>query len=372
MSCGDEHHYEDELNRMHAGVLGHGCLGHGDREITDPEFIVPVPTLLSSMVGIRINSISAGIGFSAAVSVAGHVYTWGEGDIGQLGHGDKKSSLIPMQVRGLDRIRSVATTTNHCMAVTERGDVFSWGSNSDGQCGLGRSVVGENLFSPRLVEALAGVHVRSASAGNLHSLVVTEDGNVYSFGGGEDGALGHGTFDDRCDPTIVDALRHVRIVATAAQCHSIALTVDGAVFSWGCNNLGQLGLRQCGEDAALPQRVDALSGIDVCAVVAGMCASCAMTTTGELFTWGCGSHGVLGHGDESHQLAPKRVDALKDEWVVAVTFGISHTIAAVREGGVFGWGLVDGLGLPEAAATVPDNGDCILSPCRYQQLSCMP
>ena len=84
--------------------------------------------------------------------------------------------------------------------------------------------------------------------------------------------------------------------------------------------------------------------------------------------WGNGVDGCLGHGDEEDQCAPKRVDALRDEWVVAVTCGVRHTIAAVRDGGVFGWGFVDGLGLPEAAAAVPDDGDCVFTPCRYKQL----
>ena len=364
MCCGTEDAVYDEEERVAAGVLGHG-------DINGDNFIVKTPTCLPSTTGIRISCVSAGLGFSAAVSAAGNVYTWGEGDEGQLGHGDEKSSLIPKEVRGLagHLIRSVATSSYHCIAVTERGEVFSWGLNSHGQCGHGNS--GDNLLLPRRIEALSGVRVRSSSAGRWHSLVVTEEGTLYSFGAGPFGQLGHGNFHHRFDPAIVDALLVTRIVATAAgDHHSIALNVDGIVFCWGKNHAGQLGLGRVGESTALPQKVDAL--INVCAVVAADFASCAITTTGELFTWGNGESGRLGHGDDADQLAPKRVETLRNEWVVAVTCGECHTIAAARDGGVFGWGYVKGLGLPEADATAPNDGYCVVFPRRYRELSCIP
>ena len=352
-------------------------------------FMLPTPTLLPSMAGIRISCVSAGYGFVAAVSVAGRVYTWGDGDQGQLGHGDTENNLVPKQVHALTghQILSVATGFSHCMAVTTRGAVFSWGWDADGQCGHGRSSVDgrsrdENEMLPRLVDALHGVRVRSASVGISHSLVVTEEGALYSFGAGWEGQLGHGTFDQTGYPVLVDALRHVRIVATAAgDYHSLGLTEDGVVFSWGDNLSchgdavsGKLGLGQMGkpQKVALPHKVEALRGRNVCTVVASGDASCAVTTAGELFTWGCGARGRLGHGDEDVQLAPKRVDVLRDEWVVSVTLGSHNGIAVVRDGGVFGWGYGDGLGLQEAAAAMPNDGNNVFSPCRYQQLVCMP
>ena len=67
------------------------------------------------------------------------------------------------------------------------------------------------------------------------------------------------------------------------------------------------------------------------------------------------------------------MDALKDEWVVAVTCGEFHAIAVGRDGGVFGWGYAEGLGLPEAAADKLNDGEaCVYSPRRYHQLSCLP
>ncbi len=116
------------------------------------------------------------------------------------------------------------------MAVSERGEVFSWGLDRHGQCGLGRS--GEPHLLPRRVKALTRSVARSASAGGVHSLVVTEDGAPYSFGKGAHGQLGHGSVGDEHSPKMVDALCHVRIAAAAAgSFFSLALTADDTVFS---------------------------------------------------------------------------------------------------------------------------------------------
>jgi alpha-tubulin suppressor-like RCC1 family protein len=80
----------------------------------------------------------------------------------------------------------------------------------------------------------------------------------------------------------------------------------------------------------------------VCAVAVANFASCAVTGTGELYTWGDGNFGLPWHDDTAAiQLAPKRVRAIRDNSVVAVSLAWCHTIAVTREGGVFGWGAAE-------------------------------
>ncbi len=125
----------------------------------------------------------------------------------------------------------------------------------------------------------------------------------------------------------------------------------------------------------LPQRVMVLSGFKVCCVAARDTASCAVIAAGDLFTWGGGQDGRRGHGDKAAKLAPKCVAVLRGEGMVAVSVGDSHTIAVTRGGSVFGWGRAAALGLRPENADFPENGKdeiCILSPCRYPELSCVP
>ena len=85
MSFGRE---EDDLVEPMFELEATGVLGHGALDADD--FVVPTPTLLPSMAGIRISSVSAGFGLNAAVSAAGKVYTWGIGGGGRLSHGDEE------------------------------------------------------------------------------------------------------------------------------------------------------------------------------------------------------------------------------------------------------------------------------------------
>ncbi len=72
------------------------------------------------------------------------------------------------------------------------------------------------IWPPRRVDALVGIRAHSASAGSDHSLVVTEEGALHSFGGGDHGVLGHGNSDEELSPRMVGAVRNVRIAAAAA------------------------------------------------------------------------------------------------------------------------------------------------------------
>lgn len=343
VSCG----VETELRR---GSLGHvHCDG-------DSRVIVSTPTLLSTMSHIRICGVSAGLGFGAAVSATGDVYTWGIGRNGRLGHGDVAPAPVPRRVVALAgrRVMSVSTGTDHSLATTDFGEVFSWGFDSHGQCGHGGFNVDRPI--PRRIEALAGVRVSSTCSGNYHSVVLTCDGLLYVFGYNGIGQLGVGRSLSVLEPQVVEALRCVKIESVAAgSFHTLACGDGGKVWAWGDNSFGALGRDGDGVDE--PEMVIALNGIMVCRVAAGIMSSGAVTSEGELFLWGAGRLGQFVFTPKSvHPLdgdlvyieslqrefacAPRRICALRGEWVVAVSMNHMQVIAVTRNGAVFGWGIL--------------------------------
>ena len=100
------------------------------------------------------------------------------------------------------------------------------------------------------------------ACGPIHSLVVSSGGNVHSFGDGDDGRLGHGVeSQNELVPRRIEALDRVRVVGVAADfAHSMALTVGGDVYTWGWGYFGQLGHGD-NNDRLVPTKVDALQGM---------------------------------------------------------------------------------------------------------------
>ena len=96
---------------------------------------------------------------------------------------------------------------------------------------------------------------------------------------------------------------------SAGESHSLALTADAAVWSWGSGGRGRLGHGD-EQHQLLPKKVEALAGQRVVAVSAGGEHSLAITADSAVFTWGEGDRGCLGHGEDlSNQLLPKKIEA---------------------------------------------------------------
>ena len=122
--------------------------------------------------------------------------------------------------------------------------------------------------------------------------------------------LGHGDQQHQLLPKKVEAFAGQRVVAaSAADEHSIAVSADGAFFTWGKGEGGFLGHGEDLSNQLLPKKVEALAGQRVVAVSAGALHSLAITADGGVFTWGRGEYGCLGHGEDlSNQLLPKKIE----------------------------------------------------------------
>lgn len=174
----------------------------------------------------------------------------------------------------------------------------------------------------------------SVAAGAAHSLAVTSlAGRVYSWGMNELGQMGVGDRRPRFNPSYVTA--GMRKVA-AGGLHSLALSDTGVVFTWGWNAFGQLGVGTSA-DADRPVRVPGLD--HVVEIAGGVTHSLAVTAAGEVWAWGLNHVGQLGTGSTASSLVPVRVPGLSN--VVAVSAGHFHSLALTRDGKVWAWGFND-------------------------------
>jgi len=254
-----------------------------------------------------------------------------------LGHGEGVTRLnaptrLPSPLGG-ERVVAVSAAARHSIAIIADGSVWSWGMCGYGVLGHSDTHTQEQLL-PKKIEAFADQRVVAVSAARFHNLILTADGAVWSWGSGCDGKLGHGDEQHQLLPKEVEAFPDQRVVAVSAgQYHNLALTADGAVSSWGFGGGGRLGHGD-EQTQLLPKKVEAFAGQRVVAVSAGHSHSIAITADGAVWSWGGGSYGKLGHGDSQEQLLPKKIEAFAGQRVVGVSAGGSHSLAITADGAV--------------------------------------
>ena len=221
---------------------------------------------------------------------------------------------------------------SHTVAVTMSGELFTFGNGSSGQLGHNSS---NSEFVPRVVEGLLGKHVVMASAGSSHTVAVTISGELFTFGECSSGRLGHNSSNDEFVPRVVEGLlgKHV-VIASAGWDHSVAVTMSGELFTFGNGSSGQLG-HNSSNDEFVPRVVEGLLGNPVVMASAGWDHTVAVTMSGELFTFGDGSSGRLGHNSSNTEFVPRVVEGLLGNPVVMASAGSSHTVAVTISGGTF-------------------------------------
>jgi alpha-tubulin suppressor-like RCC1 family protein len=184
---------------------------------------------------------------------------------------------------------------------------------------------------PTPVAGMAGVWMRGVAAGLLHTLALGWDGQVYSWGGNEEGQVGLGDRRGRPSPIMVEGLEGACNIAVL-EYHSLAVTQSGSVLQWGQS------FRSGEEDSFRPIIVNGIGGVRVRRVCAGVNTVFAIGEDGELFSWGDGESVLLGHGDTRDQPSPKRIEALQGVQVSSVSVGGGHALALAEDGLVYAWG----------------------------------
>lgn len=195
-------------------------------------------------------------------------------------------------------------------------EVYSWGSGTNYQLGTGNAHI-QKL--PGKVDALHGAYIKIITASKFHSIAVSSSGELYTWGFGRGGRLGHPDFDIHSGqaavitPRVVTSglgSRRVKAVA-AAKHHTVIATETGEVFTWGSNREGQLGYTSV-DTQPTPKRVSCLR-VRIVAVAAANKHTAAVAESGEVFTWGCNKEGQLGYGtsNSASNYAPRMVEYLK-------------------------------------------------------------
>ncbi|XP_068430797.1 probable E3 ubiquitin-protein ligase HERC1 isoform X3 [Clinocottus analis] len=283
--------------------------------------------------------IEAGQYCTFSVSADGSVKACGKGSYGRLGLGDSNNQSMPKKLvlephRNMKKVSSSKGSDGHTLAITVEGEVFSWGDGEYGKLGHGNSATQKY---PKIIQGpLCGKVVVCVSAGYRHSAAVTNDGELYTWGEGDFGRLGHSDSQSRNVPTLVKDISGVGQVACGSS-HTVAVAQDGrTVWSFGGGDNGKLGHGDTNR-VYRPKVIEALHGFIIRKVCAGSQSSLALTSAGQVFAWGCGS--CLGCGtSETTSLRPRFIEDLSITKIIDISCGDSHCLALTHENEVYAWG----------------------------------
>uniref|UniRef100_A0A3Q1ILM1 HECT domain-containing protein n=1 Tax=Anabas testudineus TaxID=64144 RepID=A0A3Q1ILM1_ANATE len=283
--------------------------------------------------GRGLKEIACGWQHSMFLLRDGSVYTCGSNSCGQLGH--DKPGASPELVVALDtqKITMVSSGRAHCVAINEQGQVFAWGAGEGGQLGLGTTETVVRI--PRLLKRLCDHQISQVMCGNQHCIALSRDGQLFTWGQNTSGQLGLGKGEpSKLFPHPLKSLAGIPLAQiTAGGDHSFALSLSGAVFGWGKNRAGQLGLNDK-QDRPVPCHIKFLRSQKVVYISCGDEHTAALTKDGGLFTFGDGSWGQLGHGSTNNELLPRRVLELMGTEVSQIACGRHHTLAFVPSSGI--------------------------------------
>ncbi|XP_077673293.1 X-linked retinitis pigmentosa GTPase regulator-like isoform X1 [Eretmochelys imbricata] len=292
--------------------------------------------------------MSCGDEHTAIVTGNGKLYMFGSNNWGQLGLGTKNTINKPTCIKALkpEKVKLAACGRNHTLVYTERGHVYAAGGNSEGQLGLGDT---EERNTFHLISFFTNQYkIKQLAAGSYTSAALTEDGQLFVWGDNSEGQIGLAGEASVCVPCQVDVGKPVSWVSCGYY-HSALVTRDGELYTFGEPENGKLGLSpEQLKNNRVPQLVPGILE-RVNKVACGGGHTVALTET-DVYTFGLGQYGQLGHGTFIFETsAPKAVEHLKRHKICNIACGENHT-AVIADNGLmftFGDGRHGKLGLGE-------------------------
>jgi alpha-tubulin suppressor-like RCC1 family protein len=260
---------------------------------------------------------------SWAIKNDGTLWAWGRNENGSLGLGDEILRSSPVQI-GTGTWAYVAGVDRTTAAIQSNGTLWTWGDNENiGALGSNQGVARRS--SPVQVGSLSNWLYVSADSIGFHS--IKTDYTLWGWGWNDNGQIGDGTKVNRSSPVQVGALTNwLKLANSPAYKFGIATKNDNTLWSWGLNNVGQLGTNQVNIDYSSPVQVGAdTTWLYISTTYTGVTA---IKSNGTLWAWGGNSDGQLGQNDRVARSSPTQIGS-DTTWLRV--FG-GNSFAAVTKG----------------------------------------
>ncbi len=307
-----------------------------------------------------VKTIAFGYYYIAVLSSAGRVFTWGENKYGELGNGSTYNSDTPINITDefdlavSEKIVSLAVGYKHTVALSSMGRVFTWGFNSSGQ--LGDKTLISKSSPLDITESLnlgLDEFVINVYAISGRCFVITSTGRLIGWGNNETGELGDNTFFVRQSPIDITPFFNLDIGEKISEVvpgfyHTLAVTSEGRIFTWGKNFQGQLGdgtrlTRMTPTDITAKFYFAEDESIAEIVIEKGIFAcTFLLTSTGRLFSWGYNLHGQLGIDSKINNPEPTDISEsfrlTEAETITRIQANNMHVVAITSTNRIWAWG----------------------------------
>lgn len=230
--------------------------------------------------------------------------------------------------------------------LTQSGEVLCWGQNPHGATGEPGNTGDWNTFTrPTTVNLPTGHTWVDVAAGQMHACALNSTGDIYCWGHGNSGEIGHGSYSTvDATPTLVYESTPLNFTSvSAAQQYTCATTDTYEAYCWGNGTSGRLGT---GSTAStnVPTKVFQLAGVNFAQIAAGDAGhTCALSSTGLAYCWGANWYGQLGNNSYTESSSPVSVVMPSGVTFTQIVVSERTSCALGTDGGVYCWGRNDQL-----------------------------
>jgi alpha-tubulin suppressor-like RCC1 family protein len=280
-------------------------------------------------------TIDAGSGYSIAVESGGTIWAWGQNQSGQLGLGDSVIRKNPVQIDNATDWFMASAGEKHTIALkTNPGGTVrtlrAWGKNDYGQLGLGDQGIN------RLTPAQIGIDLdwSDISNGQSHTIALKINRTVWAWGRNDNGQLGLGFTDSYKTTPVQIGIDSDWAHIVAGSGYSLSIKTNGTIWSWGLNTYGQLGLSDQGINRLTSTQIGTDSGW--VEISAGGSHSLGRKSDGAIYSWGKNNNGQLGLDDTINRCTPTQIGT--DYCWIEISAGDSHSLGRQLDNTIYAWG----------------------------------
>lgn len=236
-----------------------GELGDGTMEVRPTPVKLPITDVKSITAGYYASFFikEDGTAWVCGDNVFVEYMESGICDYGRLGDPSEIKSINTPQMLDIDNVASVAPPVhNHFMILKNDGTVWVWGNGDNGQ--LGNGIKSDNPHNPVYqitpIQEKGLDNIKMVASGESHCIALKDDGTVWAWGDNTNGEVGDSASLRQLTPIKVDGLSNVISIATGGG-FSLALKSDGTVWAWGSNTYCQMGNGNIGGSQHTPAQV---------------------------------------------------------------------------------------------------------------------